>query len=545
MEIILTFLLKASVGTAMLYLVYFFSLRKETFYRVNRWYLILSLLIAVLLPLFPVSYPVFVESGSTSELTVLKDSFLNVHPEKIESGAVIGWENAVLYVYLTGVAIFLLRLLSQSVILIHLILKKHVKYYSGVRIVENEKYGLPFSFFKIVFINPKFHKQDDLPEILAHEKVHIRENHWFDLLIIELLTVILWFNPFIWLFERAIKQNHEYLADRGVISGGHEVGRYQAILVNQLMGMQIIGVTNNLNFAINANRLKMMTKQRTPKIKRAKLLWSLPVLAMLLFAFAEPDYRIRNSELGIQNKVTKSIKVTGKVTDENGKVMPGVSVLVKGTTVGTVSDKNGEFNLELPENGTVVLSFVGKKTIEVSYSDIVSGTIKNGAYSQKYKMETKVMEINSKLSDEEIEKTLIPITRETNTPPPPPPPSPAKKNGKPVIITVEDKPAPVDKPVFFIVEEMPEYKGGEIALKKYVDFKQKKIAESEGIKGSAMVSFVINEKGKVSDIEVIKQDNDAVGKAAAKLVSEMPDWTPGKQRGKAVPVIFSLNVEFE
>ena len=541
METILTFLLKVSVGTAMLYLVYFFSLRKETFYRVNRWYLILSLLIAVLLPLFPVSYTVFVESGSTSALTVLKASIPNVHPESIESGGVIGWENAVLYIYLTGAVIFLLRLLSQSVILIHLIIKNRIKYYRGVRIVENEKYGLPFSFFKIVFINPKFHKQDDLPEILAHEKVHIRENHWFDLLIIELLTVIFWFNPFIWLFERAIKQNHEYLADRGVISGGHEVGRYQAILVNQLMGMQIIGVTNNLNFAINANRLKMMTKQRTPKIKRAKLLWSLPVLAMLLFAFAEPDYRIKNSELGVQNKVTKSVKVTGKVTDENGKAMPGVSVLVKGTTVGTVSNKDGEFNLELPENRTVVLSFVGKKTIEVSYSDIVSGTIKKGTYFRKYKMETEVVEINPKLSDEEIEKTLIPITRETNTPPPP---SPAKKNGKPVIITVEDKPAPVKKPVFFVVEEMPEYKGGEIALKKYVDFKQKKIAELEGIKGSAMVSFVINEKGKVSDIKVMKQDNDAVGKAAAKLVSEMPDWTPGKQRGKAVPVKFSLKVEF-
>ena len=128
--------------------------------------------------------------------------------------------------------------------------KYRVKSFNGIRIVENDKYGLPFSFFNIVFINPKFHTQEDLPEILAHEKVHIRENHWFDLLFIEMLTVVFWFNPFIWFFERSIKQNHEYLADKGVIFMGHGVARYQAILVNQLLGMQIVGVTNNLNLPL-------------------------------------------------------------------------------------------------------------------------------------------------------------------------------------------------------------------------------------------------------------------------------------------------------
>lgn len=137
-------------------------------------------------------------------------------------------------VYLTGAALFLFRLITQTFILIHLILKHRIKSLDGNRVVENGKYGIPFSFFNIIFINPKFHKQDDLPEIIAHEKVHIRENHWFYLLLIELLTVIFWFNPFIWFFERSIKQNHEYLADKGVLLQGHNMGRYQALLVNQL-----------------------------------------------------------------------------------------------------------------------------------------------------------------------------------------------------------------------------------------------------------------------------------------------------------------------
>ncbi len=166
-------------------------------------------------------------------------------------------------------------------------IKHRVKSLDGIRVVENEKYGLPFSFFNIVFFNPKFHTQEDLPDILAHEKVHIRENHWFDLLFIELLTVIFWFNPFIWFFEHSIKQNHEYLADKGVLAQGHNAGRYQALLINQLMGMQIIGITNNLNFALNTNRLKMMTKKKTPVSRRTKFALALPAIALLLFAFAE------------------------------------------------------------------------------------------------------------------------------------------------------------------------------------------------------------------------------------------------------------------
>ena len=98
----------------------------------------------------------------------------------------INWQQAVLLIYLTGAAIFLFRLLVQSFILIHLMIKYRIKSLDGVRIVENEKYGMPFSFFNVVFINPKNYTQDDLPEILAHEKEHIRENHWFDLILIEL-----------------------------------------------------------------------------------------------------------------------------------------------------------------------------------------------------------------------------------------------------------------------------------------------------------------------------------------------------------------------
>ncbi len=278
-------------------MVYWLFLRKETFYKANRWFLIAALIFSILLPLFPVRYEVIVDpENNASVLRTISDTFKHI-PVVDETETTIfdfNWQQAVLIVYFTGASIFLLRLITQSFILFLLMIKYKVKKFEGVRIVENEKYGLPFSFFNIVFINPKFHTQENLPEILAHEKVHIRENHWFDLLFIELLTVIFWFNPFIWFFERSIKQNHEYLADKAVLAQGHGVGRYQALLINQLMGMQIIGITNNLNFALSTNRLKMMTKTKTSASRRIKIcVGCCPYLRCYLFAFAEPDYQVK------------------------------------------------------------------------------------------------------------------------------------------------------------------------------------------------------------------------------------------------------------
>ncbi|HRX13313.1 MAG TPA: carboxypeptidase-like regulatory domain-containing protein, partial [Draconibacterium sp.] len=435
------------------------------------------------------------------------------------------------------------RLLVQSFILIHLMIKHRIKLLDDVRVVENEKYGLPFSFFNIVFINPKFHTQDDLPEILAHEKVHIRENHWFDLLFIELLTVIFWFNPFIWFFERSIKQNHEYLADKGVISMGHGVGRYQALLVTQLMGMQIIGITNNLNFALNTNRLKMMTKKKTSRWIGVKFALALPAIALLLFAFAEPNYRAKDAQTENQvstiQKGEKQFTIHGKVLDEKNKEpLPGASIVIKGTSIGTVSDIDGTFTLVDPNpkvdqstgalSSKVVISFVGLKTIENEIS--ASGTATDNA-SFTFSMEDNVILIDN--------NTYIGAI------PPPPPPKTELKNDKSVPPPPPPPSVDGEKEVFYVVEDMPQYPGGHEALQEYVSKMQQKLAKEKGLKGKAKVDFTVTGKGKISNINIVEQENDGVGKGAVSIVSGMENWTPGKQRGKAVSVKYLLPVEFK
>jgi TonB family protein len=534
METIFEFLLKASSGIALFYLVYWFFLRKETFYTANRWFLLTALLSAIFIAIFPVQYSVLIEAENNK--TVFKsisDTFKNI-PVVTDSELPtesFNWQQAVLLVYITGAALFLLRLLTQTFILIQLMIKHRIKSLDGTRVVENEKYGLPFSFFNVVFINPKFHTQADLPEILAHEKVHIRERHWFDLLFIELLTVIFWFNPFIWFFEHSIKQNHEYLADKGVLAQGHSAGRYQALLINQLMGMQIIGITNNLNFALNTNRLKMMTKKKTSRLFGIKFVLALPALALLLFAFAEPSYEVKDASPKVQNEskeatnTEKTVKLAGLVLDENNEALAGTSIVVKGSTIGTVSDLDGKFLLEVPEKSSIVLSFVGKETMVEHYTQITSGEMKEGAFYKKYVLKDAVILIGPAApvpppppAGEEIKENLAP--------PPPPPPA----NG--------------DKEVFYVVEDMPQYPGGHANLKEYVQKMQQKLAKEKGIKGKASISFTVDKNGKVTDIKIVEADDLAAGKAAINIVSGMEDWSPGKQRGKAVPVKYLLPIEF-
>ncbi len=551
METIFAFLLKSSSGIVLFYLVYWFFLRKETFYTANRWFLIIALVMAVFLPLFPFQYSVLIESENSKTLfKSISDTFKNipvVSQSELPSES-FDWQQAVLIVYLTGVFIFLLRLLMQTFILIHLIVKNRINSFDSIKIVENEKYGLPFSFFNVVFINPKFHTQADLPEILAHEKVHIREFHWFDLLFIELLTVIFWFNPFIWFFEHAIKQNHEYLADQGVLAQGHSVARYQALLINQLMGMQIIGITNNLNFALNTNRFKMMTKMKTSRLLGIKFAWALPAVVLLLFAFAEPDYKIADMQnninsVGIDFSGQKSVKLKATLVDENGDPLPGASIVIKGSTIGTVSDLDGTFQLEVPEKSTVVLSFVGKKTIEDTFEGITSEVNKDGAFSRKYTMKDFITTISNSSYDGDYKTSY---DGELLAPPPPPPPSPTKEavsaNGK------TQTPPPVkqgEKEVFYIVEDMPQFPGGYYVMQDYISKMQQKIAQTKGIKGKAKVLFTVNAKGKVSEIKIVEKDNDDAAKGAVMIASGMPDWTPGKQRGKSVPVKYLMPVEFK
>lgn len=519
------YLLKASLGIIIFYLVYWTFLRKETFFNANRIFLISSLLASVILPLIGFTYITYVSSTNNENIFVELNkniqsiSDLGINANSNSSG--INWQNILLTIYLSGLIIFLLRLVWQSIELLVLVIKNGITPSNGMSIVENNKYGLPFSFFNIVFINPKFHFGTDLTNILAHEKVHIRENHWFDLFIVELFTVIFWFNPFVWLFERSIKQNHEYLADEGVLAQGFSVGRYQAILLNQLMGMQIIGITNNLNYSLNKKRMKMMTKIKTPKIRAYKIFLALPAVALLILAFAKPAYVVEtksNPTIGSSSNISQEkLKIEAKVLDDEGKPVEGASVVIYGKSEGTLTDVNGVFSLLVTRTDRICISYIGYTTQVKLYNDFEQ--TKSGS-------PTTISLIRGviKLDIDEILKKGKP--EETSS---------TETNSK------ENKSS--EKEVYTIVEALPEYPGGLYAFAKEIKEKTGTLDFS----GKVEIGFTVENNGnlKIYQINLGSNVSEEFSKKLLNILYSTKKWTPGQQRGKVVPVTYSITLNFK
>ncbi|MDM8161773.1 carboxypeptidase-like regulatory domain-containing protein [Labilibaculum sp. K2S] len=524
MEALIEILLRASMSMALLYSLYWLLLRQSTHFKANRYFLLASLLISVVMAIVPVHYQVMISTPSIPVLNDYNGAFKNnIANSAIEETAYNFSLLSLLYVlYFAGAAIVLLRIVIQCRKPLQIIAKSTPKKINNCLIYENEIYNTPFSFFNRILINPKYFKQDEINDILTHEKVHIHERHWIDLFIIELLTVFFWFNPFIWLFERAIKQNHEYLADEGVLTRGHSPVRYQALLINQLMGTQVIGLANHFSSAQGPTRFKMMTKEKTAKRKLFRMIWGIPILAILLVAFAEPEYKTTATDPVTENTSVipineETVKVHGSVRNEDGTALTGASVIIKGTTTGAVADKEGKFELNVPKSAKseIIVSYVGYKTAVVT----VNPQLKEKTFNLQLKKEVIGIKINTNT-----------LSSDGDVPPPPPATEEFSKS---------------DEPVFIVVEDMPQYNQGLYGLEKYVQKQKNKLFfEGKKLEGKATIGFTINEKGEVTNIQILTKSNDIAAKAATKIAGEMENWKPGSQRGKAVPVNFAMELEF-
>jgi TonB family protein len=278
------YLLQSAVSLALLYLVFSLFLKRDTFFATNRFFLLFALVFSALVPLVDFSSLLIAETStryyivldtitvSPGEMNEVIHSHLNVF-------------QVILVAYLTGAIIFAVRFVAQLLQLALLIGKYGITRKEGIRLVLIHKEYSPFSFFNLVFINAKDYQPDQLREIIEHERVHVRQGHTMDILLLEIMTIIQWFNPFIWLYRRSIKGLHEFLADEGVLLKGINVKEYQNMLLNQALGIQLNDLTNNFNKSLLKRRLIMMNTPKPGFAARLKPLLALPVIVLMAMAF--------------------------------------------------------------------------------------------------------------------------------------------------------------------------------------------------------------------------------------------------------------------
>ncbi len=282
------YLVKSVICISLLFVVYWFLFRKDTFFRMNRIYLVSMVIFSILLPLFSFSW---LPAGPASNVVIMLEPVLVMPARMNHSGSgQYGWMEVTLIVYFTGMFIFLFRFLFQLVQLMILSRRFGIKKHNGLNIVSVDRGYSPFSFLNMIFIHDKELQNENLEAILKHESVHIRQMHTLDLVLMELLIILQWFNPFAWLTGREMKSVHEYLADEGVLQTGINRSLYQQMILNETMGIQVNNLTNNFNVSLLKKRIRMMTKSKTKTWAISKLIFVLPVLLILWFVFSARSF---------------------------------------------------------------------------------------------------------------------------------------------------------------------------------------------------------------------------------------------------------------
>lgn len=502
------YFLKVNIAFVLFYAFYRLLFYKDTFFKLRRFSLLAFFGLALIYPLLNIQEWVKEQEPMTEVIQMYSAILpeITVTPEVVIE---TDWKSILLsassYFYWGGVALLLVRFLVQFGSILLLAYRSRRTVVHGVPVYQLDKPAGPFSFFQMIFIHPENHSDKEIDEILTHECTHVFQWHSVDVMICELITVICWVNPFAWLLKREVRHNLEYLADNTVIQSGYDSRSYQYHLLGLAHHHQAAATLyNSFNVLHLKNRISMMNKKRSNGFGRTKYLIFIPLVAFLmLFSNIEAVARIKEVVAEVKEATEISqvpaevVKVKGRVIDDfNGSII-GANVLVKGSNVGTITDMDGNFVLETTKDAVLVFSFPGTKAKEVAVKDVL-GDLKVQLYS-----------------DGTIQRQ-------------------------------SDKPQMVSDKIFTVVEVMPEFPGGQGELLKFLakTIKYPVIAQENGIQGRVTASFIIEKDGSIRDIEVIRGVDPSLDMEAVRVLSAMPKWTPGKQRGQDVAVKYTVPVTF-
>ncbi|WP_299257610.1 M56 family metallopeptidase [uncultured Aquimarina sp.] len=280
MEAFLIYLLKSSVILSLFYLVYFFFLRKDTFFKVNRHFLLTGILSSLLLPFLEfttiefIEQPVFQTIGyqaSYSDITENQSKPTN-------------WWLILFNLYITFTLILLGRFILQLISLLKIFKGSQNRQNEGFSFLKTTEDIAPFSFFKYIIFNPILHDNQELEMILKHEKIHAKQYHTVDILITNIFAIFQWINPFIWFYKKSLQQNLEFIADQEATRDLPSKKEYQLTLV-KVSSSNYSSITNNFYQSLIKKRIVMLNKKQSNQQNLWKATIILPLLCLFLWSF--------------------------------------------------------------------------------------------------------------------------------------------------------------------------------------------------------------------------------------------------------------------
>lgn len=532
----MVYFLKINVAIALFYAFYRLFFYKDTFFAWRRTALLCFFAVSAAVPLLDIQQWIVQQEPMAAMVdlyaaVVLPELTLTPQPETDWRQLVA---DGIVVAYWLVTALLALRFLVQLAGIVRLARRCPTQKIDGTTVHLLPRAEGPFSFFRWIFVCPDAHTGDELHEILTHERTHARQWHSIDVLTGELACIVCWFNPFAWLMKREIRTNLEYMADEKVLETGHDSRTYQYHLLGLSHHKAAATIYNSFNVLPLKKRIIMMNKRRTRAIGRTKYLMFLPLAALLMIvsnieavaratqkittevieavAPAEtPDVQPQPENIAPLPQQEKPDKVTykGKIVDEAGNPLSDVQIITdrkfQSMTTSTVNDK-GEFRIETSPEASIAFLYKGKDAQILGW-----GWAGNP-------------ETLSKMDSNNMVIVLKPQQ-------------------------VINAPATTDggEEVYEVVEKMPEFPdGGMSGLMKYLsaNIRYPEAAHKAGTQGRVTVQFVVGKDGSIGDVKVIRGVDPTLDAEAIRVISGMPKWKPGTQKGEPVNVRYTVPVMF-
>ncbi len=300
----LIYLLKSSFCLTLLYGFYKLLCASTTRFSLNRWVLVGGMLTCLLLPFVSLELeheplvqspfilmeewkqPVDVVSASASGMVEITQKEANYW----------GWLVLSMVVYLSGCAFILLQWVVGYIRLFRWISRQEYKECNGFRWVLYDIPVRPFSWGTYIVMSSQ--EYEEYSPVRLHEEMHCRYGHCYDNLLIQFILIFHWWNPLVWKLRYELNGVHEYQADEGVLNQGIDVKTYQLLLVRKAVGSRLYSMACGFTHSSLKKRISMMSKRRTSKWVRLRVLLAVPLAAGVVYAFARPEVKETVADYG-------------------------------------------------------------------------------------------------------------------------------------------------------------------------------------------------------------------------------------------------------
>ncbi|MEX1238784.1 MAG: M56 family metallopeptidase [Cyclobacteriaceae bacterium] len=531
----LNYIIEANLGLLLVLAFYLLFLRKETGFKLLRTFLLTGIFASLIFPLIhiennqeasPLSIGQVIPSYWLPEVVVGGES-----AEAVNSEASFNFWKYTSLIYSVGLGVFCLLVLFQLVELFRIIHRSTTYPLQKLRIAESSEDKPTFSFFHFIFIG----KADQLSpgekeQIIRHESVHARQWHSFDILLVNVLKVLFWFNPFIGTYKKIFIHLHEFEADARAVENS-DVNKYCSLLAKVALQSADFSLANHFNNSLTVKRIEMMRTIKS-NIKRWKLVAVIAMVPLVFFFVACQD-QVGDDIMEIARNSTHALIIPEDVQNrfedlkkENPEKNYAVLELNE-TASQRIESLRQQYGLP---KSIEVFKVVDGKIVEapVTGHSNAGVVLKRKSNMLDPSLTAAGPGIKIRRTEPEAEGHQTFAILEFN-----------EETSKLAEASQEDK-------IFTVVEEQPEFPGGYDSMMVFIkqNLRYPTSARMQGIEGTVYVSFIVGKDGTVYDEKLIRGISPEADAEALRVMELSPAWIPGKQNKEAVSVRFVLPIKF-